>query len=331
MSANNQNGRDHENEDGQSTHSSLPESAQYIDESTLIPPSSFQVEGESVQVIGESAFAGLDGPATAAGSDVAAKPGFDIKKNLPIVAVGAIGVILIGAVGMKMMGSQPQAVAAPPAARVAQAPAPVAKPRPAMQEPSQGTLVGASASAAGPISDMSAPPAPPASAASKPVAASSDDATKSLEAKTATNTADISNLKDRVSKLEDGGGAKAGATAAAKNSTKTAASGNAKPKASSAKPSAKELERRAEAKERAQKRQAAIAAEKAAKAAHEKKLTDIAGSYRITAVKDNLAWIRHADGDIKTYSLGDVISGLGAISKVDEKAKTVTAGARVIR
>lgn len=56
-----------------------------------------------------------------------------------------------------------------------------------------------------------------------------------------------------------------------------------------------------------------------------------AGNYSVTAVKDNLVWLKNAEGDIQSFTVGEQIPGIGRLTSVDELTLTAMAGGRRIR
>lgn len=306
----------------------VPPSAEYIQESTLIPPSSVSIDPdpalESVQVIGESSVQ-APAPAAAAaatGGSAAAPNKPKGGSNMPLYAVGAIGVLLIGGFAVKAL-SMSQAPAATPAPQAAlqhhRAPAsapvpatPVAvAPAPVAQVAAPVTPAPAPAAAATPAPAPTAVAAAPAASVVAAPAAPSDAAieasVQALASHTTANTNDINQLKERVAALEAGKSATAANAAASVSTAKTAAV-NLSP--------AQRESRRAQ-REAAAERNAASA--------------KAAAGYSVHALKDNLAWLRDANGQLDSYSIGEQVPGVGRLTAINESARTATVAGRVIR
>lgn len=308
----------------------IAESAQFIEESTLIPPSSLNVEGdlsgESVQVIGESSAE----PEIAAADAKPAKAKAEGKKlplPLPLLAAGAAGVIVIAVIGVKLMGAGGAQQQAPQVAQIApvkqQAPA-VPTPRveapPPVQAPAvQPTPVDSvpATPVAPPITAVAPPVAPPVAQAPVDVKPANDAELRSLDSRTTSNTAEIVDLKQRVTALEQKSGT---ATSGAASSP---VKGDA-PKAVKRKPTA--AEREAWLQKRTERE-----AQRQATAEREAKITRAASGYDVHSLKDNLAWLADSSGKVQSYNIGDTVPGVGKLTKINDRTQSVTAGGRVIR
>lgn len=342
-------------------HAAVPESAQFIEESTLIPPSSsYGLDGESVQVIGESSVETAP-EGTAAAPAAPTKAGSSASKNIPIIGAGLVGLALIGAFGFKMLSGEPEAAQRAPEKVMAQAVTPVAKVPPVtsvaptvpvaqvapIASAAQATSVAsaiayvAHVASAAPIAQAAsvAPVVPAVSVGFQPPIAK-DPIAATAVVPTAANPEVVRALTDQVNSVN-------GRTSANRTDivdlqdrvTKLeggkAASGSV---ASGSSKSATTKPMTAAQRATAEQRRANTAAEKVrsaeAKAEMQKReamITKNAGFYHLHALKDNLVWLSTKDGEVYTFAIGDKVPGVGTLTNVNEIGRNVIVSGRVIR
>lgn len=61
-----------------------------------------------------------------------------------------------------------------------------------------------------------------------------------------------------------------------------------------------------------------------------KELSKVAMQYSVHIAKNNLAWIKDSNGQIKMFAIGDSIPGVGRITEIDEAKHTVNVGGVLI-
>lgn len=284
-----------DNQDDLDVHSSVPESSQYIQESTMIASSIFEMNNEALPSSEDSSSRSPEfTPSASSSLSGDKKSGFDIKKNAPFLAVGVIGVVIAATVGIKMMGAQSAGPVASPKYTAVAAPEPVA---------------------------YQAPVAMATPAVVAPVV--SNESLKAAENRIETNSTDIAALDIRVAKLEANGVSQTPSTIT------TAAS--SVPRKLTAAQRAAAAAKKAERAQKLIEKKAALEAKRRADAAEQARITQAASLYKVHAVKDNLVWLTALGHGTKTFAIGDVVPGVGAVTSISESNRNATVGGRVIR
>lgn len=337
----------------------IPESeTEHIQESTLIPESHFSSfdspdPDDQVSVISESVVE-TTSHNTKPVAEVLKKDNSFGKRNAPYIAVAAVALIAVGAFVLSSgSGSAP--------AQTAQAPViqqtPIVVPSGSTVQSPAGKPVDVTIAASTPsgtattvtvtpganpieISNAAAPgsaaaqaaalPPPPISSATPPVVMAEIPAPvvpaaplvaqaeiNRIGNQAQSNGFEINDLKTRVDRLEKNG--VTGTPLVASNTN----------------PGVSPVKERSTLKTAQRvKRHKMLHARRASRQNNPEKTIESVqtpGAYRVHIVRDNLAWLRSSDGTIRSFAIGDVVPGIGRLTKINEYQHRVIAGNVIIR
>lgn len=332
---------------------SIPESAQYIDESTLIPASEFIVESESMQQFdippAASDAASQAAPTVENTTKRVSKTSTGEQKsgsNTTTLIAAVVGIVVVGVIGMKVMGNnsaeqvQPVQVApltAPaPAPKADPAPVPVvmpvADPAPPVvaQNPTQAASEPVNVQA--PEVAAISPKAEVATTEEVNVATSApkenldklENGVSVLGTTSKLHGEEIDTIKSRLDKLE------AGSSGISKSQGPVNAESSQNNVANKSAFKTRRVYLTAEQREAIAKKKSERAARKAAAKAEQDRITGNARGYQIHSLKDNLVWLKNGN-DVKVYSIGDKVPGVGVLTGIDTENRSARIAGRIVR
>ena len=320
----------------------LPESGEYLPDSTLIPQSEQGAIPESSS-IDNTEGDGLPGGSAYGVKQEAKKKSF-VQKNLPLVVIGVVGVVLAGGFVAKSARAPAPRPSAPPVTQLTPAAAsptnviaPISAETPlpatggaAEPSPATTTSVGTPAEPNTTSSDSAGTGKPPK------LEAPAEQVTKPPVAPAVTPTRVPEPEKKEPVTLNYGqrSGQPNAATAGATQSAVLAnvpepkdvspAKQSAHTESSKACAPAAKVEKKQHARKPTSRKPKAVRSKSSEKQSVNSELEEAVG-FNVRAIKGGLAWVIH-DGQVSVVRIGDRIDGLGAVTRIDDRKMYLVAG-----